>query len=203
MTDSHYIHTNKYVLEIQESWEDRKMQMVLTYKIDNSKVRCMVGSVPSEWMEDDEDETRKKLPDELMKGEKEDRTRRKLKRYRQLHVKLSTPPIIRLHNQDVPLLLKDETLDGALRPIYSKEEGNKKDAYINSGVKYWRRLGEKIVLDPYNSCIHFSLLERGPVRVYEGRIAPTSLSEPDKSSLLTVFMDLQKPESSERLPLRQ
>ena len=54
--------------------------MVLTYKIDNIDLRYMVGSVPSEWMEDDE--TRKKLPDELMKGEKEDRIRRKLKRYR-------------------------------------------------------------------------------------------------------------------------
>ena len=58
------------------------MQMVLTSKMNNFKLRYMVGSVPSEWMEDDEDETRKKLPDELMKGDKEDRIRRKIKRYR-------------------------------------------------------------------------------------------------------------------------
>ena len=122
MADSHYIRTNKYRLEIQESWEDRKMQMVLTSKVDNSKLMYLVGTVPRQWMEehdgDDGDENKKKLPDELMQGDQEDRIRRRLKRYRELHIKL-TPPTIRLDNQDVLLLLKDGTIKGAPRPIYS------------------------------------------------------------------------------------
>ena len=153
MTDNHYIQTNKYRLEIQESWEDRKIQMVLMSKEENfqlipkvnnvdliskddlDKRMYWVGTVPNEWMEGDE------------------KTRRKVKRYRHLHVKLSMPPTICLENQ-TSLLLKDETLDGAPRPKYSKKVAQHTDILITRGVKYsmpLRGLQEiKVVLDLHN-----------------------------------------------------
>ena len=84
---------------------------------DNDKIMYWVGTVPNEWMEDDE------------------KTRRKVKRYRHLHVKLSMPPTICLENQ-ASLLLKDETLDGAPTPKYSKKVAQRTDKLINYGVKY-------------------------------------------------------------------
>ena len=67
--------------------------MVLMSKIDNSKPMCLTGTVPAEWMEEND----------------EDKMRRRLRRYRELYVKLSIPPTIRLlRTQEVSLLLKDE-----------------------------------------------------------------------------------------------
>ena len=152
MTDNHYIQTNKYRLEIQESWEDRKIQMVLMSKEENSTIMYWVGTVPNEWMEGDE------------------KTRRKVKRYRHLHVKLSMPPTICLENQ-TSLLLKDETLDGAPRPKYTKKVAQKTSMLITMAVGYLmllRGLQEiKVVLDARNKCFDLYLLQRTPVRAVE------------------------------------
>ena len=159
MTDNHYIQTNKYRLEIQESWEDRKIQMVLMSKVqnfevdnfkeENFKIMYWVGTVPNEWMEGDDEKTRR------------------VKRYRHLHVNLSMPPTICLENQAF-LLLKDETLDGAPRPKYTKKVAQQTDILINKGVKYSMPLQGrqeiKVVLDYRNKCFHLYSLQRTPIR---------------------------------------
>ena len=178
MTDNHYIETNKYRLEIQESWEDRKIQIVLMSKEENCvlmpkvdyKIMYWVGTVPNEWMEGDE------------------KTRRKVKRYRHLHVKLSMPPTICLENQ-ASLLLKDETLDGAPRPKYSKKVAQQTDIRITRGVRYSMPLRGrqeiKVVLD--NKCFDLYLLQRTPIRAGQALNADPSLLFP------TFFKALLKP----------
>jgi hypothetical protein len=96
-------------------------------------------------------------------------------------------------------MFKDETLDGAPRPKYSKKQGEEADSRTNKDVKYWRKLGEreiKMVLDPRNSCIHLSLLERAPVKAMEALITPASF--PDQQlSLTDLFKALQELEELE------
>ena len=76
MKRSYYFHTNKYRLEIRHVLESKKMEMVLTQKTNNKDVRYMGGTVPDEWMEGDEE-----------------KTQRKLRRFREFYIQPSIPAI--------------------------------------------------------------------------------------------------------------